>query len=392
MKEPPTRWPDRFHRALAAKPKTTDASLATGLTLLSLAIWLTASPGVGLGVAAALTGLSLAQGVLLLWRRSHPWPVLGALAATYLACESLDSASEGALTLAFATYAVARHSPAPASLAAIGVLGATLLLPDPLRQSAGSAAPGSSLADMAVVSTLGAGIWLLGVTLRRLQSDATRLRAEREARARDAVAAERNRIAGDLHDLVAHHVSAIAMQARVTTTMLPTDTERAADGVARIASTADTALNEMRGILRLLADDRSPSGPDREPTLASLDALADSARALGCQVFVRVDGPVGQTRPAVQRAAYRIVQEALTNVLKHAGATDVRIALQRDADMLTVTVDNGPPGLGHTPVPGSGLGLVGLRQRVAQHDGTLSAGPHERGWRVSAVLRSREPT
>nr|BFE77777.1 hypothetical protein GCM10020093_003780 [Planobispora longispora] len=160
--------------------------------------------------------------------------------------------------------------------------------------------------------------------------------------------AERARIARDLHDLVAHHVSAIAMQARATAEALTDDPRSAGRGVDAIGTAADTALAEMRRLLGLLTDDRDGPDPAPEPSLRHLDRLAAAARAAGCRVAIEAD-PVGGVPPAVQVSAYRVVQEALTNVLRHAGATAVRVVLVREEGRLAVTVENGPPAPGRTP-------------------------------------------
>jgi signal transduction histidine kinase len=236
--------------------------------------------------------------------------------------------------------------------------------------------------------------WLLGYGRRRIETDAgrlrdlnDRLRAEREINARQAVLTERARIARDLHDVVAHHVSAIAVQARSTEEVVRGDPGLA--GVTRIAETADTALIEMRRILGLLAGRDEDAGP--EPSLDHVDRLIAAAEAAGCRVMATLDASIAAVPSAIQISAYRIVQEALTNVLKHAGPTYVRVALRIEEDVLTVEVENGPAGGGHRAVPGSGRGLIGIRERVTAFGGTSHAGPlPQDGWRVRAAFPLRE--
>ncbi|GAT70046.1 two-component system sensor histidine kinase [Planomonospora sphaerica] len=312
-----------------------------------------------------------------------------------------------------ALYAVARHARPPRSAAAIGAAVVAIALPEMVGPWLSLPVPREPVLgpiEAVLIVAMAAGTWLLGFSQRRIHADAAqlrelagRLRAEQEVSARRAVVAERARIARDLHDLVAHHVSAIAMQARATAEVLSEDPALAGRGVAGIGEAADTALAEMRRLLGLLADDRGsgPEGPlvgdhagpglAPEPSLRHLERLAATARAAGCRVGIDVV-PVAGIPPAVQVSAYRIVQEALTNVLRHAGATGVRIGLSRGRGRLSVAVGNGPPAPAHIPLPGSGLGLVGMRERVALFGGTLRAGPDgEGGWRVEAVLHFPEP-
>jgi signal transduction histidine kinase len=232
--------------------------------------------------------------------------------------------------------------------------------------------------------------WVLGYGRRRIETDAgrlralnDRLRAEREINARQAVLTERARIARDLHDVVAHHVSAIAVQARSTEEVLRDDTALA--GVTRIADTADTALTEMRRILGLLTGPGEDSGP--EPSLGHVDRLVAAAEAAGCRVTATLDASIGAVPSAIQISAYRIVQEALTNVVKHAGPTDVRVSLRLGEGALTVEVENEPASAAHRSVPGSGRGLIGIRERVTAFGGTPHIGPRPGGgWRVRATL------
>src|SRR5262249_2226893 len=201
------------------------------------------------------------------------------------------------------------------------------------------------------------------------------------------VVAERSRIARDLHDVVAHHVSAIAVQARSTEDVLDEDPRLGRQGVERIASTADTALIEMRRILHLLAAETADDPEHPEPSLQHLDGLVATVEATGCRVTVNVDESLGALPQALQVSAYRIVQESLTNVLKHAGPCEVVVSLEDGGGRVTIGVQNGPAGPEHRAVAGSGRGLIGLRERAAAFGGSLDAGPRVGGgWRVQVVL------
>ncbi|GII00272.1 hypothetical protein Pta02_22800 [Planobispora takensis] len=437
-------------RRLRARPRAADAALASGLTAMALLLRLGEGFPADTATAAVLVVLLLAQAVPLLWRRSRPWPVMAAVGVAYPLFELTDPlvGFHDGLYVLCAVYAVARYAPPPRSAAAIGAAVAAIAVPEAAGPWLSLPVPREPVAgpvEAVLIVAVAAGTWLLGFSQRHIHADAAhlrelagRLRAEQEVSARRAVLAERARIARDLHDVVAHHVSAIAMQARATAEVLTEDPGLAGRGVAEIGEAADNALTEMRRLLGLLTDDRDldatglpagdralgpavlptgdrdpasaalPAGdrgrtgpavprdgggpgPAPEPSLRHLDRLAAAARAAGCRVGIEAV-PVAGIPPAVQVSAYRVVQEALTNVLRHAGATGVRITLSRGRGRLTVVVGNDPPAPAHVPLPGSGLGLVGMRERAALFGGTLRAGPRDGGgWRVEAVFRFPEP-
>ncbi|MFF0520524.1 sensor histidine kinase [Actinomadura nitritigenes] len=376
----------------AGRPWLFDAVLGGGLTVFDVVTLAARDPAPG-PAALALWGV---QTVPLLWRRRRPLAVLAAMTVAFIAFEAADPVpgkTPGPYFLIFGVYAAARYAPAAASLAAsAGALAGAVAVDLALGRSP-APRPDSLEPITATTFAVFLGVaWLLGHARRRIDADArelrdlnARLRAERERNARQAVAAERARIARDLHDVVAHHVSAIAVQARSTEDVVRDDPALGRAGVARIAETADTALIEMRRILGLLDAGRDDGGA--EPSLRGLGRLVEAAEGAGCRVRADVDAETAALPQAVQVSAYRIVQEALTNVLKHAGPTDVRVALRTAGAALVVEVGNGPAVPGRAPVPGSGRGLVGLRERVAAFDGTLRTGPcPEGGWLVRAEL------
>ncbi|GAA3134946.1 two-component sensor histidine kinase [Streptosporangium carneum] len=404
-------------RWFAAHPRITDLLLAAVLTVGAPLLRLSGGTPLDTAATASVTALLLAQTVPLAWRRSHPWPVMAAVSLAHMAYELTDPmvGYRDGLYVAFAAYAVARYTRTPGSMAVIAVTSATVLASDLLRPLLGLPLPPElrlGPVEIVLVVMLSWALWLLGSSQRHIHDDAARLRdlterlrAEREVSARRAVTAERARIARDLHDLVAHHVSAIAMQARATAEVMSDDPGLAGRGIAGIGTAADAALVEMRRLLGLLSDaddrdddpgggsvSRNPGTPRTsrvlrpEPSLSHLDGLADVARTAGCRVEVNA-APGPDVPPSVQVSAYRVVQEALTNVLRHAGPTDVRIDVRRTGERLTVVVDNGPRARSHLPVTGSGLGLIGMRERTALFGGALRAGPRdEGGWRVEATF------
>jgi signal transduction histidine kinase len=203
-----------------------------------------------------------------------------------------------------------------------------------------------------------------------------------------AVTAERNRIAREMHDIVAHNLSVMITLADGAALTVDRDPARAREAIQQAAVTGRAALSEMRNTLALLR-----SGPDDsidptlspEPGLADLDALLETARSTGLQVTYQISGATEGLSTSLQLALFRLVQEGITNTLKHAPrATRLQVSIRRGQEDLRVVVDdNGGSG---SPATAFGHGLIGMRERVALHNGRLFVGPTERGWRVSAWL------
>ena len=220
-----------------------------------------------------------------------------------------------------------------------------------------------------------------------LEEQAVLLESQRDEQARAAVAEERQRIARELHDVVAHAISVVVLQSRGGRRVVGTEPERAREAFSAIERTSAEALSEMRRLLGLLrADEDQPMLP--QPTLARLDALAEDLRASGLPVEVVVEGEPGDLPPGVDVSAYRIVQEALTNALKHAGPARARVRVAHEPGAVTIEVVDDGEGAAEAPrAPGSGHGLVGIRERVAIVGGRVEAGPRPSGgYAVSARL------
>ncbi|WP_055591788.1 sensor histidine kinase [Streptomyces hirsutus] len=232
----------------------------------------------------------------------------------------------------------------------------------------------------------------------REAAEAARLRAEQTALLAEmdrtqAVTAERARMARELHDMVANHLSAIAIHSTAALSLDDEDASRNALTVIRENSVQGLAeMRRLIGILRDRADDREPAAT---PTLDGLGALAEGARANGLEVVLDLlpDAGHGVVPPPVELAAYRIVQEALTNALKHADKGPVTVRLRCAADALDIRVVSPYGGRDAPRAPGSGAGLVGMRERVALLHGTFAAGPEDGGdparpevWVVRASL------
>ncbi|QOR72415.1 sensor histidine kinase [Ruania alkalisoli] len=250
------------------------------------------------------------------------------------------------------------------------------------------------------------GAVLIGRTAWRTALDRVRVRAQAEQiaeqaaeLARRAVLEERVRIARELHDVIAHHVSVIGVQAAASRRMLPVDPERSAQALRTIESTSREAVEEMRSLLHILRNDETPSDSRApEPGLGDIDALARTHREAGLIVTVeRVEAEPGDLNRAaapLSLSAYRCVQESLTNVRSHSTARRASVTLRTGGEpapsWLEVEVlDDGRP---RGATSGTGYGLRGIRERAALHHGEVDAGPREPGpgWRVRVRFPYRE--
>jgi signal transduction histidine kinase len=220
----------------------------------------------------------------------------------------------------------------------------------------------------------------------RLHERAERLEREQHLMAEQAIGAERTRIAREMHDVVAHRVSLMVLHAGGLEVSAPD--ERTAEAAGLIRTTGREALAELRGILGVLRDDTGAAAPTApQPVLADLDRLVEEWRGAGMAVK-RTGEDVPADLPAqVQRTAFRVVQEGLTNAAKHAHGAEVAVDLRTERDALAVEVANGPATAGAVPPPVSGFGLTGLHERVTLAGGTLTSGRRfDGGWRLRAIV------
>jgi len=281
-------------------------------------------------------------------------------------------------------YTVAAYRPRRASvpallvcLAGAAVAGATVWMP--------VNGPVLAFTQVAFAAVLFSGCillaWVLGDSMRyrrgyyaALEDKAARLEAERHAQAKIAAAAERARIARELHDIVAHHVSVMVVQADGARYALRTDPDRAETALTAISATGRQALTEMRRLLGVLRSAGAQNSLAPVPGLGELRELLDQARAAGLEVSYTLTGTPRELPEGAELAAYRVVQESLTNTRKHGGlAATAAVALRYEPDGLTVEVtDDGIAGPGNEP---AGHGLAGMRERIAMYGGTVQAGP-----------------
>jgi signal transduction histidine kinase len=230
--------------------------------------------------------------------------------------------------------------------------------------------------------------YLVG-TRRRLQRELVEGRRREQAeQARSSLLEERARIARELHDVVAHHMSVIAVRAETAPFRIPDLPDAVKDDMAETSAIAREALTEMRRLLGVLRGADSDAERAPQPGLDRLEGLVAAVRGAGLAVDLRVDGAQRPLPPGVELSAYRILQEALSNVLRHAPGTRVTVEVGYDPDHLRLQVHNDAPPGGERPPPVlPGHGIVGMRERAAMLGGTLAAGPApDGGYLVEAVL------
>jgi signal transduction histidine kinase len=372
----------------------------------------------------ALLGVALTTAPLA-FRRTYPitafWVILAAIIAT-------SGSTHTAITFAsviFAAYCAAAYSPFR-RLALLGVLVAAIIVTAAYPDTS-PPVPARFGALLVLLPTMAVGI-AIRTWRRRAGESAERLRRaqqEHEAETRRAVQEERARIASEMHDVVTHNVSVMVVQAGAARRVLDSSPGDAREALLAVEASGRTAMTELRNLLGLLAPSgEAEPGPDEmtvpggtagvpvpggagdaaltpQPGVARIPALLARVCEIGMPIELTVDAPAGTPPvlpPGIDLAAYRVVQEALTNVMKHAGPVRTTVRIQyRPRDLLITVSDDGPPpdsaaaaapGAGEGVGPGSGgRGLIGLRERIAVYGGELDAGPRPGGgWRLTVRI------
>ncbi len=310
------------------------------------------------------------------WARRWPLPVL----LLVLAGAGLDQFSAGGLgqpwfAVLLAVYAVGSWAGPRASALGMTVVASGVLAVDVPRLQDGASVDDVLPAWFIIAGTWGLGRWMRA---RRSEHEAlvdhnAALERDRAEAGRAAVAYERARIARELHDLVAHSMAVIVLQAQAAHRVLPGDVEAARRSLAAIESVGRAGMDELRRLLDVLLVDAEGSEPGDRPSLARLDDLVDQVRAAGLEVTVDVDGTPGPLPPGLDLSAYRIVQEALTNALRHGGRAPTRVRVGYGEELLTIRVSNrAAPAAPRGAVVGHGL--ISMRERAALYGGALEAG------------------
>ncbi len=401
-----TAAPHTLRAAISSRPLVVDTLIALGLSALSIFTLL--GGGTDLGTLDPLSvTLVLLQTLPLAVRRVWPGPVcvvtftalilqgtlmtgsysapIGALIGLFTAAERLDRRTSGVLAL----------------LAGLAILWLNLYL-DALPQG---------LSGLVQTNLTIFAVWVLGTWAKErrayvgtVEERASRLEREREHRDAQAVAEERERIARELHDVVTHHVSVIVIQAGAGLRALEKRPADAGKALAAIDSTGRLALADMRRMLGILgnpgpvgeiigAGDATTDPLAPMPGFDRLGELLEQVRATGLPVELAVEGDPRRLDPGIELSAYRIIQEALTNTLKHARGATAQVRVHYGTAELDIDVtDHGGTGDRGIGVPGeSGRGLIGMRERVAVFGGRFEAGPMPGGFRVSAHLPIAPP-
>jgi signal transduction histidine kinase len=386
--------PSDIRAAARRHPRAVDAAIAAAVAL-ACGIVLTGRTGAVQTGVDALDWVSVALvPVPLIWRRRAPVAVFWSIVALMLAGRAVGAGSPAALFVpltalhAVARYRTARHVwPAVAGTVLSGY---------------GDRLDGSALWGVVVaVTAVTVAVALVGMNQRTrqayltaLEERARRLELDRDRQARLAVAEERARIARDMHDVVAHNLAVMVALADGAAATVPADPGRAADVMRQASATGREALADMRrlvGLLRHGAGHRAgPGARAPQPGFDDLDALVAGVRAAGVRVELVREGTPGRWGPGAGLVVYRIVQEALTNTLKHAGpraSAQVRLRYGADDAELSV-VDDGAGRPARRPDGAGRHGLAGMRERAEAYGGRVEAGPRPpAGWQVRAHLR-----
>jgi signal transduction histidine kinase len=328
--------------------------------------------------------------LLLVGRRVRPMAVLVAMVCAYVAEFAVFGSPEGnsvALAPLVAVYTVGRYVAPPRSVAGLGlgvVLWGSWALLDPTNEGAKASDYALTLV-WAMPWVVG---WLAGALVRVTRLYAEQRRATREQRASRAVAEERNRIARELHDVIGHSVSVMTVQASAVRRRLTTDQVAERQALEAVEAVGREALGEMRRMVGVLRQDGEAADLEPPPGLDQLERLADKFRASGLAVHLSVTGAALPLAPGLDLTAYRLVQEGLTNTLRHArGPRTAQVDVDYGPGRLELAVrDDGQVAVGDPPSE-AGHGLLGMRERVAVYGGSLVAGVRpEGGFELVATL------
>lgn len=382
----------RVVRAVLATTRPADWLVVTILLFLVwFEIWVEPIFQTGMpGPRMPLTLLALVALTPLLARKAFPLAALTVMCLGMVAVAFVGDADQSTFVLVLgllvATYSLAAHATSRSALIGAGVVAAAAVAFESLTFV------DKTVVDVLVPALFLAGAWIGGREVHRHRQDAREATAHSELLARthqletnSAVAAERIRIARELHDVVAHAISVMGIQASAARrTLAPGQTEQR-EALLDVERLGREALEEMRRMLGLLRTEDVDQEIGPQPSLAQLPTLAADAGRAGLEVTLDSEVESDRLPVGLQLTTYRIVQEALTNVRKHAQANRVHIRICRRGPNLEVTVED--DGKGGTGDPELGNGLFGMGERVALHDGTLYAGPgDDKGFLVRALL------
>ncbi|WOJ92908.1 sensor histidine kinase [Congregibacter variabilis] len=364
------------------------AALAFGLTIALWAANRDEIPQLGDGQRIIFLGVAIIANAALIWRRRLPVPVHLLIVACY-AVTSFGPLGQGIVGLAVSLYSVGRYV-ADGRLSVLVMLLAVFVAAfDKYVLGAGQYASFTTLLLMVAVWYTGRRLRFRGEYLRFLKERAQYFEQRSKEAAHQAVAEERSRIARELHDIVAHQLSLMTVQAGAAKTVVRSDQEAALGAMEAVESAGRQALQEMRHLLHVLRRDEDSGELMPQPGCANLKTLVAEVGAAGLDVELCTSGDLSALPARVDLTVYRIVQEALTNVLKHSGdGVRAVVTIASATDGITVSItDNGQGAIG---LPGNGYGIAGMRERAELLGGWLLAGEGPRGgFEVQAFLPYR---
>jgi signal transduction histidine kinase len=331
--------------------------------------------------SAAAVVITIVGTAPLLVRRRWPTVVLGVTAVGALVLIAMH-AWLVPLALAFAVYTVTSMREWRQARTDVGVAIAAIAIAVLVDGGIEFGAAAARVVLLVAAALLGDSVRSRRAYVRAIEEKAARLEREHETQAQRAAAEEQARIARELHDVIAHALSVIVVQAGAADDAFEFDPARAREPIREVDKAARAALADLRRVLGIVQDG---SEYQPQPSLGQLDRLVDSVRATGLDVTLEIDGRRQELPAAVDLSAYRIVQEALTNSLKHAGAEHIRVKVRYGRDLELEVRDDGR---GEVAAPtDDGNGLVGMRERVALLGGRLDAGPAAGGgYRIAAAI------
>ncbi|MFE9959574.1 sensor histidine kinase [Micromonospora sp. NPDC005299] len=376
------------------RPLAVDAGTAVALALVDAAFLLLTPRELRPEQLWAALGWSVLCAAPVVIRRVAPWPAVGAAVATLAVpvLFALAPTTQG-LTFIVLTYTMAAHRPLRSAFLAALLLWVPVVLANVVAPLDGvlDMGPGvlvlNNLLTASVAFAVGRAVQARRQSTRMLRERARVAEATQRSLTEQAVADERRRIARELHDVVAHHVSVMGVLATGARRVLRRDPDAADEAMATVEETGRASLRELRRLLDVLRTDAEPAAElTPQPGLTGIEALIEQVRDAGLPVTLRVDGTPGPMEDGVALTVYRIVQEALTNALKHAGRATALVRLTVTPGFLAVEVTD----TGRGPAPTAdriGHGLVGMRERVALYGGVLRTGPRPGGgFRVYARI------
>ena len=342
----------------------------------------------GPGTPVVRVSVALLVTMPLAFRRQAPLGVIALLGAVIVVLSiAANEPEKGTFpfpSLLVATFSVSLYARTlPSAVAGLVIsLGAPVVFfTSPIYESTGPTAT-----NFAVMAFFLGGAWTIGLLLHRRAEQARQALAESGELARSAVSQERARIARELHDVIAHSVSVIAVQAGAAEQQIDADHDKAREHLDAVRRTAREAMTEMRRLLGVLREDEASYVP--QPGLSRLPDLLDEARSGGLEVEISEEGTRPQLSPGLDLTVYRIVQEALTNARRHAGSAPARVELRYGTSELELEISNEMNGV--NSASDGGHGLVGMRERVRLFGGSFAAGPEAGRFRVRARLPVEE--